>query len=359
VKVNNGKMIFDEFGGFLSQLPPGLLIYPCLLFFAFLLAVLYFAVIRPRRRRKTREPDATPISTTNPPPVDALFSSTPEGSTKPKGVTDKLRAGEVLPSFKVILDSGETVHAKTVVTILRDPADDRLLIHLEGVAYRSINDFPASKRKFTALMKELAQNIAESAPPRTLSRSRKTKSTPPAPEQPAAAGTDDGEPSPPVASTPPASTAPAGEYDLPPLDDLVHGPKPAVNTPLPPPLEPAVKAALAPDKPDDDAPGALPDYKAIGATDKMVKTGGILRRNKLELAPLPELNIAAAIEAYLQHRLGATRRFLGRRIHVHSAPNGGVRIEVDGTFYEAVSDITDEDVREFVSATIQEWQDRQ
>lgn len=349
-------MIFDELGGFLSQLPPGLLAYPCLLFFAFMAAGIYFGVVRPRRRKAQKVSDTPPPTiSTAPPSVDALFSSTPEGATKPKGVTDRLKLGQVQPSFDVKLDSGETVTAKTVVTILRDPVDDRLLIHLDGVAYRSINDYPASKRKFTALMKELAANIAESAPPRTGSRSRKAK---PAPE--------DDEP----ASLPPASPAPSrrpapaaassDDYDLPPLDDLVHGPKPAVASP-PPSLEPAVKAALEPEKPpaDQDTPGALPDYKALGASDKVVKSGGILRRNKLELTPLPELNIAAAIEAYLQHRLGATRRFLGRRIHVHSAPGGGVRIEVDGTFFESVNDIEDDEVRDFIAATIQEWQDRQ
>lgn len=352
-------MIFDELGGFLSQLPPGLLAYPCLLFFAFLAAGIYFGIVRPRRRKAQKGSDTPPPSVNAvPPPVDALFSSTPEGATKPKGVTDRLKLGQVQPSFDVKLDSGEMVTAKTVVTILRDPVDDRLLIHLDGVAYRSINDYPASKRKFTALMKELAANIAESAPPRAGSRSRKAKPAA-APSSP-----EDDEPvtPPPAKSTAPAVTSSEG-YDLPPLDDLVHGPKPAAASPQSPPpsLEPTVKAALEPEKPpvDADAPGALPDYKALGASDKVVKTGGILRRNKLELTPLPELNIAAAIEAYLQHRLGATRRFLGRRIHVHSAPSGGVRIEVDGTFFESVNDIEDAEVRDFIAASIQEWQDRQ
>lgn len=356
-------MIFDELGGFLSQLPPGLLAYPCLLFFAFMAAGIYFGVVRPRRRRANKASDTPPVTVSAAPlPADALFSSTPEGATKPKGVTDRLKLGQVQPSFEVKLDSGETVTAKTVVTILRDPVDDRLLIHLDGVAYRSINDYPASKRKFTALMKELASNIAESAPPRTGSRSRKAK---PAPAT--SSPEDDDAVSPPASAPPAKRTTPAAtdsdDYDLPPLDDLVHGPKSAAappQSPLPS-LEPAVKAALEPEKSpaDQDTPGALPDYKALGASDKVVKTGGILRRSKLELTPLPELNIAAAIEAFLQHRLGATRRFLGRRIHVHSAASGGVRIEVDGTFFESVNDIEDTEVRDFIAATIQEWQDRQ
>jgi len=36
-----------------------------------------------------------------------------------------------------------------------------------------------------------------------------------------------------------------------------------------------------------------------------------------------------------------------------------VRIEVDGTYFESVNDIEDDEVRDFIAATIQEWQDRQ
>jgi hypothetical protein len=74
---------------------------------------------------------------------------------------------------------------------------------------------------------------------------------------------------------------------------------------------------------------------------------------------IPELDIAGAIETYLQHKLAQTPEYAGRKIHVHSAPGGGVRIQVDESFYDAVGDVTDAGVREFLSATIQEWQDRQ
>jgi hypothetical protein len=36
-----------------------------------------------------------------------------------------------------------------------------------------------------------------------------------------------------------------------------------------------------------------------------------------------------------------------------------VRIQVDDKFYDAVGDVADAEVRAFLSATIQEWQDRQ
>ena len=82
------------------------------------------------------------------------------------------------------------------------------------------------------------------------------------------------------------------------------------------------------------------------------------RWQKSDLPPVPEINIAGAIETYLQHKKSLTPEYANRSIHIYPAPGGGVSIEVDGKYFEAVSDVTDADVREFLSETISEWQDR-
>jgi hypothetical protein len=82
-------------------------------------------------------------------------------------------------------------------------------------------------------------------------------------------------------------------------------------------------------------------------------------RGKDKTAEPAVVSIPDQIEAYLQYRLALTPPFLGRSIHVREAPGGGVRIEVDGRFYEAVSDIEDTNVRDFVRTAIQEWEDKQ
>ncbi len=69
-------------------------------------------------------------------------------------------------------------------------------------------------------------------------------------------------------------------------------------------------------------------------------------------------SIAAQIEAFLQYKLQHSE-FSARSIHVREAIGGGVRIEVDGHFYEGIGDVIDPDVREFLRRTIKEWEARQ
>jgi len=101
-------------------------------------------------------------------------------------------------------------------------------------------------------------------------------------------------------------------------------------------------------------PGDLPSFKLDDNPMQKLKRG----QKPSEVAPVPEINIAGAIEAYLQHKLSITPEYAGRNIHIYPAPGGGVSIQVDGQFFEAVSDVSDPDVREFLSDTITEWQDR-
>ena len=72
----------------------------------------------------------------------------------------------------------------------------------------------------------------------------------------------------------------------------------------------------------------------------------------------PEPSIGNQIQEFLQHRLAAHPEFDSRRIHIHPAMDGGVTIEVEGTFYDAVADIPDDEVRTFLQKTIQDWSDR-
>jgi hypothetical protein len=65
--------------------------------------------------------------------------------------------------------------------------------------------------------------------------------------------------------------------------------------------------------------------------------------------------IAGPIEDFLQHRLAVHPEWRGRNLHIHTTPEGGVRIEVDGEFYEAVSDVEDPDIRAFLQQTVADW----
>ena len=100
-------------------------------------------------------------------------------------------------------------------------------------------------------------------------------------------------------------------------------------------------------------PGDLPSFKLDDNPYERPKRG-----QKKEVKPVPELNIAGAIEAYLQYKLHNTPEYAGHSIHIYPSPDGGVSIEVDGRYYDAVGDIPDTEVREFIAGAIQEWQDR-
>jgi hypothetical protein len=71
------------------------------------------------------------------------------------------------------------------------------------------------------------------------------------------------------------------------------------------------------------------------------------------------VGIVAQIEEYLQYRLMQTPAFQHRDIHVRAAGDGSLRIQVDDRSYQAVDEIVDVDVREFIQTVIREWEARQ
>jgi hypothetical protein len=74
-----------------------------------------------------------------------------------------------------------------------------------------------------------------------------------------------------------------------------------------------------------------------------------------DIATKDDQGIAGQIEGFLQHRLTAHPAFRSRAIHIHPAPDGGVRIEVEGELYDSVNDIEDDAVRAFLQKTIEDW----
>jgi len=70
-------------------------------------------------------------------------------------------------------------------------------------------------------------------------------------------------------------------------------------------------------------------------------------------------SMADEIEELLQHRMTLTPDYALRSIHIRPAPDGGVRIEVDGQWYDGIGDVPDDAVRAFLQNVIQEWESRQ
>jgi hypothetical protein len=69
--------------------------------------------------------------------------------------------------------------------------------------------------------------------------------------------------------------------------------------------------------------------------------------------------IAGAVEEYLQFKLSNTPEFATRSIHIRSGDDHGIKIEVDGRFFDSIGDVFDPDVREFLFSMMREWEARQ
>ncbi len=213
-------------------------------------------------------------------------------------------------SQQVRLANGAVVAAQELMSVLRDKRDGRLMVLFGDTGYRSLAEASEAKREFTRLMKELAAVIMQP---------------------------DDSPPEPASASTP--------------------APAPAKPEPAPPPAQKLPKMELPPAPRDTTLPGDLPSYR-FDDNPASIQIGRLGVR-KVEFTPPPAVDIASAIEQFLQFKLAQTGMFKGRDIHILPNPSGGVKIRVDSAFYDFVDEIQDLEVRAFIQATIAEWQERQ
>lgn len=326
-------------GDFIQQIPPGPILMMC--GSAVLLVIVLIFIVR-ARVRKNQARLAEAAGSASAPPMAApsaapmgraaaygdlpdldLLVSVPAAPLSPPAQSRPARKG----TFSLTLNDGSITDAVEVMTILRDVVDGGLVVQMGDKTYRNLANDEATKANFMKIMRELANIV-------------KPGSAPVSVEAPASA--------PPTAL---AETAPEAEPAA--LRDLLT---PGSDEPDPV-LLPAGKPYVPPPPAAGGAmPGDLPKFDLDQKIEK--KKGGFLGRGKLELPPVPELNIAGAIEAYLQHKLRFTPGYEARSIHVHPAPDGGVSIEVDGRFFDAVGDVDDAEVRQFLASTIQEWQQR-
>lgn len=339
-------ILFENMGDFIQQIPVVLILQICGSLLLLLAALVYFAVIKPRRRkRKAQAASSQPDSDDSAPqmrgefaPANAtpaaglpdedmmpdldllldhpeLVAPPPPPAPRPAPVAPPIQAAVPAPApakpvvssrsrrSRVKLRTGQTIEAEEVVAVLRDPRDGRLVVHIQGVGYRTLVDSPEVKEQFVKVMRELSDVVSQP-------------------------------------DTPPADPAP----------------EPGIALPMP--EMPDLLAERGPAKPANRLPGDLPSYRLEEAI-KPQKGGLFTSRPKYEPQPIPELNIAASIEAFLQHKLQGMPEYQGRSIHVLSAPGGGVKIEVDEQYYEAVADVDDDEIRTLLADTIQEWQARQ
>lgn len=311
-----------DFMQFLGELPP---IVPLLFIgFALIFIVGLVMVARPKggntsKRRKPERPskravydlDSAPVGDL--PELDLLLGNAPGLSNEPVPAPRSEPPGpRPAPTPISAPVNGPLDSAAEVMTILRGD-DNRLLVRIDGQLYSAtvpITD-AGMRKSFSGTIRELVKLATDMPTP---------PKAPPAPPKPIPE---------PAASAPAMPTA---EPHKP------AEPKPAASTP------PAARTG--------EVPGDLPMFRQM-ASEPLKFRGGKPKQ------AVPEIAVGSAIEAYLQYRLQHAPDFTERSIHVHNAVGGGVTIEVDGRFYDAVRDVEDEAVRDFLTTTIEEWQNRQ
>jgi hypothetical protein len=113
-----------------------------------------------------------------------------------------------------------------------------------------------------------------------------------------------------------------------------------------------------------EAPGGL--KARVTKTDSQPQKPGRLQKLTQQVLgqsttqqPEPAGGIADAVEEFLQARLAASPQFAARSIHIRLSHDHGVSIEVDGHYYNAIDEVIDPDVRDFLFAIMKEWEARQ
>lgn len=328
------------FGDFFSQIPAIFIIMFC--GSGMLLLAVLGMIIRTRgKRASTAVPPPTGAAvysvyadTGELPDLDELASVQTSAPAPAAPAAAKLRPNG---AYSVALAGGESVEVVEVLTVLRDVAEGGLIIQIGDKAYRNPPAYADAdfKRRLHTTLRDLKEAATTQEAPQPV----------PAVETVVADEMD----------TPVA--APAGVAEIPPTpaaesaaeNTTVSTAESAAALPTPPPVAPAPER-LSPHEP---APGDLPKFRM---PDTPIKPK---RGKRPEPEPIPEINIAGSIEAFLQHKLARTPEYSRHSIHVLPASHGGVTIEVNGSYYDSVGEVEDVAVRQFLSATIEEWQARQ
>ncbi|MEL7433418.1 MAG: hypothetical protein AAFN11_05680 [Chloroflexota bacterium] len=283
------------------------------------------------------------------------------------------------------LDTKDLTLAKEVLSISRDERDKRLMVQIGDKAYRTLLDTPEVRKVFTKTMKALSADVLK---PDTVDEidvditgaSFHVVSKEPI-DLPVSSGWDttalemlsimidekDGHYLVQIGKTGYRSLAEnerakkvfakiMKELSTVVLTEDDNPPVAASSEPEPAAVDPST-FAMAFDE-EEEIPGDLRYAKMDEMPDGYeVGRFGQIKVKKVE-NKVEDLDIAGAIEAYLQYKIKHAPEFQKRGIHIRSSYGGGVRIDIEGRTYESVDDVEPLEARAFIKQAIAEWQER-
>lgn len=141
---------------------------------------------------------------------------------------------------------------------------------------------------------------------------------------------------------------------------------PAPSTPPPSISAPAPIEEIKPTQPDPPVPKPSPEIEAtflssLRATPPQPEPApsrGLFGRSKPTPAPsiLPTLNLAKEINDIVQQRLMYSPLGANNKVDITSAPDGGIRINVNGSFYSSPDDVPDPEIKTLIKESIKQWE---
>jgi hypothetical protein len=146
-------------------------------------------------------------------------------------------------------------------------------------------------------------------------------------------------------------------------------PEPVVSSQLSPPLSPTRPTSPADEpfipKPPPEAEAA---FLATLHTQSTLQPdplppvvpsgGGLFGRRPPAPAPmsLPSLNLAGEINKIVQTRLMYSPLGTNTKVDILSAPDGGIRINVNGKIYNSPDEVADPDIKQLIKESIKQWE---
>lgn len=90
-----------------------------------------------------------------------------------------------------------------------------------------------------------------------------------------------------------------------------------------------------------------PAFTMAGTTPRIEPTPG---------STADKSNIVAQIDALVQKHVEADASLAGRSIHLRANPTGGLRIEIDGRYYQKPKDVEDPVIQQLIKRALKEWE---
>jgi len=277
-----------------------------------------FYVARSREKRRPRRPKAGPDSTPGAPPP-ATAEEVAEGPEEIE-VAPPLRE-----QFATLSEVGRRASAAPVevLCLLRDRVTGALIVEVEEEKYRKLSEIKdgrvgrrvlqaaADLVRFTEVLQARGQTTAQ-------------------------------QPLPPAPSTLALKIAPSLEKE------------PSVpRTPAPPSVEKEFLQSLSRPRRPEEKESPKPSLSPI----EFFRRGFAARRAaRLQSATPAPRSFVKEIEEILQRFIRTYPSFIGKKVHVSTGPDGGIRIQVENEFYDTPDDIPDPEIRGIIKAAIQEWE---